>query len=122
MCLSIAWNTYALLHIYVKMSHTPQAPEVVNDFNYEAQYAQMNRYNHLLPRTVINGCQVLTMGLMVTAITTWGDTMEKVLGGKRGYTINLFGLESFISSVILPMTLFACHKEARKHMLSLLGC
>ena len=121
MCLSIPLILYAHFHIWSKMTRTHPAPEVVNDFNYEAQSSTANRYNHLVPRTAIIGSQIIVMGLVVAAFWTHDDTFERVLGGKRAYTINFFGFESLLSAVAWPMALFACHREARQHILSLLG-
>ena len=121
MCTSFAWNVYALLHIRSKMANTHIAPEVINDFNYNVQFSPQNRYNHLLARPAVYLWAVIAMGLMAAAVMTDATTLERHLGGRRGYFINLLGLESLLSAVALPVVFFVCHKEARQHLLSLLG-
>ena len=120
MCTSFAWNVYALLHIRSKMANTHIAPEVINDFNYDVQFSPLNRYNHLLARPAVFLWAVSAMGLMAVAVMMDATTLERHLGGRRGYFINLLGLESLLSAAALPLLFFVCHKEARQHLFSLL--
>ena len=93
----------------------------MNNFKYDVQFSPLNRYNHLLARPAVFLWAVSAMGLMAAAVMTDATTLERHLGGQRGYFINLLGLESLLSAVALPLAFFVCHREARHHLFSLLG-